>query len=150
MQLSKFTDFGFRVLITMAQDRQKTTVAKLSVELDVSKNHLSKVVHRLSHLGYIDGMRGRDGGICLKVEPETIKLADLVVGLEGNLDLVPCMDCTKVVKCNINEICLLRLALKEALNTFLKTLGQFTLLDIINQEGNGRAMTSLSAAVKNP
>lgn len=152
MQLSKFTDFGFRILISLAKTRQKTTVRELSQDLDVSKNHLSKVVHRLSHLGYIDGVRGRDGGIYLKVEPQNIKLADLIIGLEGKFDLVPCMnancDTETNNSCTLKAECLMGGVLNKALGTFYAALGQVSLLDAMKNQGPGESIDPLKANVQ--
>ena len=49
MQLSKFTDYTFRVLIYMAKHQEKLcTVEQLAAELEVSEHHLKKVIHRLA------------------------------------------------------------------------------------------------------
>ncbi len=131
MHLSKFTDFGFRVLIELALNPGKISVRELSDKLDVSKNHLSKVVHRLNQLGYIEGIRGREGGISLKIKPDEVLLSDLISGLEGNFVLVECMKCES--KCNLRTKCRIRESLTLALSAFFGALAQYTLADICQQ-----------------
>ena len=46
MQLNRFTDLGIRVLMYLSStDAPSVTIARLAQELQVSKNHLVKVVH---------------------------------------------------------------------------------------------------------
>jgi Rrf2 family nitric oxide-sensitive transcriptional repressor len=137
MHLSKFTDFGFRVLIELALNPGKISVRELSDKLDLSKNHLSKVVHRLNQLGYIEGIRGRDGGIALKVKPQDILLSDLVTGLESHFELVECMNCKSI--CNLETKCQIRESLGNALLAFFGVLAQSTLADICHQQSELRA-----------
>ena len=51
MQLSKFTDYAFRVLILLGQDYESArlhTAEELAQRLDTSEHHLKKVVQELA------------------------------------------------------------------------------------------------------
>jgi len=57
MELSQFTDFSLRVLIYVGvRDGEWSSVKEIAGAYGISKNHLVKVVHNLSKLGYL----GRD------------------------------------------------------------------------------------------
>ena len=46
MQLNRFTDLGIRVLMYLGSiEGPSVTIARLAEDLQVSKNHLVKVVH---------------------------------------------------------------------------------------------------------
>ena len=48
MQLTRFTDFGLRVLMYLTQCRDRpaaVTIPEIAARFDVSRNHLVKVVH---------------------------------------------------------------------------------------------------------
>ena len=61
MQLSKFTDYAFRVLIYLANNSEKlSTVEELAVELNASEHHIKKVVHKLAKTDFIISINCRD------------------------------------------------------------------------------------------
>ena len=45
------------------------SVREISNAYSISQNHLVKVAHRLSQLGYLKSTRGRSGGIALRLAP---------------------------------------------------------------------------------
>ena len=67
MRLTKHTDFSLRVLIYLSLQPTGKLVnnADIAQHFEIPKNHLIKVVHKLSRLNYIHTKRGRSGGIML-------------------------------------------------------------------------------------
>ena len=64
MQLTIFTDYSLRVLMYIAKKEDKlSTVAEIATYYSISQNHLVKIVHNLSLLGYIESLKGKNGGI---------------------------------------------------------------------------------------
>ena len=66
MQLTMFSDYALRILIYLAappKDREEKLPSLLDISraYGISFNHLSKVAHRLSQLGYVQAQRGRSG-----------------------------------------------------------------------------------------
>ena len=66
MQLTQFTDIGLRVLMYLSQlpSDARTTIDQVATALNVPRNHLTKVVARLATLGWVNSLRGRNGGLC--------------------------------------------------------------------------------------
>lgn len=64
MRLTTHTDHSLRTLMYLAarKDGLATTI-EVSQAYGVSYNHLMKVVHALRQAGYIQTVRGRQGGI---------------------------------------------------------------------------------------
>ena len=81
MRLTKHTDFSLRVLIYLSLQPTGKLVnnTEIAQHFEIPKNHLIKVVHKLSKLGYIHTKRGRSGGITLAKSPEKIKIAKKTV-----------------------------------------------------------------------
>jgi Rrf2 family nitric oxide-sensitive transcriptional repressor len=66
MRLTLHTDFALRVLIQVGLNDGKLTMIKdIAQTFGISKAHLMKVVNNLSQKGYLDTVRGRNGGIRL-------------------------------------------------------------------------------------
>ncbi len=128
MKLSQFTDFGLRSLMYLAQRPGQTvaTITELSEQLDISRNHLVKVVQFLSNQKILSAQRGRGGGIKLATEPENLKIGQLVYLLEQRDCVIDCCRRNCVLKGN----CLLKIALTNAYLDFIKSLDQHTLKDI--------------------
>ena len=66
MRLLASTDYALRLLMLLAQRRDETTsVETLARTLDLSRNHLHKIVQELHALGVVETMRGVGGGVRL-------------------------------------------------------------------------------------
>jgi len=83
MRLTLYTDFALRTLIQVGlNDGKLTTINDIARSFGISKQHLMKVVSRLSQMGYVEAVRGRNGGIRLMREPRHINIGQ-VVSLKG-------------------------------------------------------------------
>ncbi|WP_444685552.1 Rrf2 family transcriptional regulator [Alkalicoccus luteus] len=131
MHLTQYTDFSLRVLMyTAVQPSGKLSQIKdISEAYGISKNHLMKVVYRLGKLGYIETIRGRNGGIRLAREPQNINIGEVVRHTEDNFHLVECFN-SETNTCPITPACKLQFALSDALTAYLDVLDQYTLEDI--------------------
>ena len=128
MQLTRHTDFSLRVLIYLSLNKNEelVTINEISEHFDILKNNLTKVVNHLSQKGFIDTIRGKNGGLRLAKRPNKIKLGDVIESMEMNLDIV---DCSKPI-CPLNNNCELKNILNEAKLSFFKTLNNYTLADL--------------------
>ena len=131
MQLSKFSDYAFRTLIYLAKNREDLcTVDQLARELEISENHLKKVVNKLAKTDYIVSLKGRNGGLKLGLEPKEINLGMVLKFTEENLNLVECMDNQKLCPLMKNG-CKLKGIIAKSLNNFIKEMEQYTLEDVL-------------------
>ncbi|NBC36647.1 Rrf2 family transcriptional regulator [Novosphingobium sp. FSY-8] len=126
MQLTRHTDYALRLLICLAQaGDQRVSIGQVAETQDISRTHLMKVANHLVHAGFIEGVRGRGGGIRLARAADQINIGDVVAAMEPNCELV---DCTA---CRLIRGCTLPLALRQAKAAFLEVLRQSTLADIM-------------------
>ena len=139
MRLTLYTDFALRTLIQVAlNDGKLTTINDIARSFGISKQHLMKVVRRLSQTGYVEAVRGRNGGIRLMREPRHINIGQVVRDTEDQLDVIGCLE--RSGYCCIERVCVLRGALRDATNAFLAVLDTYTLADLIKPQ---RALSSL-------
>lgn len=132
MRLTHFTDYSIRVLIFLGvQQDGLSTIKEIADHYHISKNHLMKVVYELNRLGYIETVRGKNGGMRLNQEPGSINLGALVRRTESDLDLVECFSSEN--QCIITPACNLKHILDEALTAFVAVLDRYTLADLITQ-----------------
>ena len=131
MQLSKFTDYAFRALIYLASNSEKTIIVEdLAVDLNISKDHLKKVVQKLAKTDYIISTKGRNGGLRLGLKPEEINLGEVIKLTEENLNLVQCMNSPGLCPL-IARGCKLKGILSDSLEKFIEEMGKYTLEDIL-------------------
>lgn len=131
MRLTYYTDYSLRVLIFLALKEKGTlsNIKEISEAYSISKNHLTKIIHELGKHGYIETIRGRNGGIRLKRLPEEINIGELVRRTEEDFYLLECFDAERNT-CVLSPACRLKSMLNEALNGFFQVLDQYTLADI--------------------
>jgi Rrf2 family nitric oxide-sensitive transcriptional repressor len=137
MQLTKYTDYALRVLISLGH-RERTTIAEIASAHGLSENHLMKIVHGLSKSGYVETLRGRGGGLKLAREPREISVGEVVRSTEETLSVVECLADGYSGDCRLNDACTLKAALREARDAFLVTLDGYTLEDLLpKRRGSG-------------
>ncbi|MEI6559489.1 MAG: Rrf2 family transcriptional regulator [Rhodospirillaceae bacterium] len=130
MRLTRYTDFCFRVLIHAGlKDGSLSTTREISDRYGISSNHLMKVVYDLNIKGYLETVRGKNGGIRLGRLPEQINLGTLIRDIEDDMALVECH--TSESQCRIGSACLLRGVIGEGLRAFLGVLDRYTLADLL-------------------
>jgi Rrf2 family nitric oxide-sensitive transcriptional repressor len=131
MRLTLQTDYALRVLMYVGLKRDElTTVAEIVRRFGISEGHVMKVVHRLAQLGYLQTLRGKNGGIRLARKPGAITAGAVVRDVEPELGVLGCLQ-GRSGFCRIEECCVLRRALREATNAFLATLDRYTLTDLM-------------------
>lgn len=132
MQLTIFTDYGLRSLMFLAAHPDRLCSAReIADHYGISYNHLVKVTHRLSQLGYVQSVKGKGGGLKLAKDPATLKLGDIVKALEPNMELVECFN-PGTNTCRITNSCQLKHYLSDAKKAFLASLNSHTLTDTLN------------------
>jgi Rrf2 family transcriptional regulator, nitric oxide-sensitive transcriptional repressor len=142
MRLTLYTDFALRVLIHVGlNDGKLTTIKDIAQTFGISKAHLMKVVNDLSQKGYLDTVRGRNGGIRLMREPRDINIGQVVRETEIQLAVIGCLE--RRGYCPIERVCVLRGVLRNATEAFMAVLDAHTLADLIKPH---EALLSLPTA----
>lgn len=93
MRLTNYSDYALRSLIYLAIKPEPHLLANISDianSYNISKSHLTKIIHKLGQLGYIDSVRGKNGGIRLACRPKDINLGVLIKQIEPDFNLVEC------------------------------------------------------------
>lgn len=134
MQLTLFTDYALRLLtyLGVEQTERFIPIQDVATVYGVSRHYLLKVANDLARLGYIEAMRGRNGGVRLLVDPESVKLGELVREMEPDRGVLECVG-RPSSDCPIHRPCRLRPILGEAEAAFYDVLDRYTLADILSE-----------------
>lgn len=131
MRLTMFTDYSLRTLMYLSQHQERLcTSREIAESYGISLNHIVKVVHKLSQLGYIQSNKGKGGGIRLAKTPDELNLWELVKALEPDFTVVECFD-REHNSCRVVSACGLKSILHEAMQAFAATLARYTVADAI-------------------
>jgi Rrf2 family nitric oxide-sensitive transcriptional repressor len=132
MKLTAHTDYGLRVLMTLALlDDRLVTIDELARRHRLSKNHLMKVAQTLVGLGLVRSVRGRAGGLKLARDPADIRM-------------VECLG-DGPVACVLCGACRLTRALTQALEAFFGVLDALTLAELVELQPAMRERLGLAA-----
>lgn len=127
MQLTRFTDASLRVLMHLArQSGVLATTSDIAQLYGVPFNHLIKAVNHLSRSGWVQGSRGRGGGLKLAVPASEIVLGAVVRSTEPTMAVIECF----TPACPLRLNCELQRALHSATQAFYQVLDQYTLADL--------------------
>jgi Rrf2 family transcriptional regulator, nitric oxide-sensitive transcriptional repressor len=133
MRMTAFTDFGLRALILLADRPEEVlSAAAIADHFNVSRHHMAKVLQELAGAGYVESIRGPQGGVRLARDARDIRIGDVVRSLDKDQPLVDCFrkdggDCVLLPRCRLKAM------LARAKQGFLRELDRFTLSDCLEK-----------------
>jgi len=144
MQLTRYTDYAVRVLLHVgARDEGGlSSIQEIADVYDVSKDHLKKVTQDLGQAGFLETVRGRNGGLRLGRPAHLITIGQIVRHTETGFDLVDCSSCIIAPACTLPRI------LNEATRAFLAVLDKYTLGDVLTRRADLRGIFDRVAPLK--
>lgn len=132
MRLTSYTDYALRVLTYLGLRRDSLcTIAEIAEGYGISRNHLMKVVHELGRAGFVETVRGRNGGLRLARSPEAIGIGEVVRRMEDDFEIVACFG-PGASGCVIAKDCRLAGIMQEATTAFTTVLDRYTLADLLD------------------
>lgn len=135
MKLSTFSDYTLRVLMYLAIHRDRlATIPEIATAYEISENHLMKVVHQLARAGTVESVRGKGGGIRLALEPEAVRLGQVIRASETDAPIVECLS-EEGGACRIAPACRLSAILVRAFEAMFAALDEYTLADLVRKPG---------------
>ena len=130
MRLTFSTDYALRLLMLVGLETDRlVTIEEVADRFAISKNHLMKVAYQLGQEGFLETVRGRNGGLRLGKAPDRIVVGEVVRKMEPDFAVVECEN--PAGYCRIAPCCRLRSAMREAVQAFLEKLDQYTLEDLV-------------------
>ena len=133
MQLSKFKDYGLRVLMHLVVvSPDKVSVNRIAEVFDISEHHVAKVASQLVKGGFVTSGRGRAGGLMLAQNPKDISIGGVVRYLSGDVPVAECFN-TAGCDCRVFAQCGLRGPLYEAQQAFFAVLDKYTLENVVKE-----------------
>lgn len=149
MRLTLHTDYSLRALMYAGVKQDGlATVGEIADHFGISRAHVRTVINRLGRLGYIETVRGRNGGFRLLRKPTQISVGAVVRDTEEELGVAGCLQGSNY--CPIEDACILRRALQEATRAFLGVLDTYTLDDLLRPSKSLAKLLSIDWAPAAP
>jgi Rrf2 family transcriptional regulator, nitric oxide-sensitive transcriptional repressor len=151
VRLTKQTSHAIRILIDCARGgHAPIKVADIAQRLEITQQNVFKLVHILSHAGFVKGSRGRYGGVQLARAASAIKIGDVVRATEVTHIEVEDGGLGRKVTGRPSQ--LINSVLDNALDAFITVLDQHTIADMAKSATATASLTGgpQSAAKPNP
>lgn len=104
MQVSKSLDYAVRSLTYIAKEKASVfTIRDISEKQHIPQNYLAKIMRKLVQKGLLSSSPGPEGGYSLRKPTEDISLKDIYEAIEGDMQLIDCME--KNVVCELFNSC---------------------------------------------
>jgi len=105
-RISRLTDYGTLILVFLAsQERRLCSASEVATGTHVAQPTVQKLLKLLAKTGFVDSVRGTDGGYRLACDPGTITAAQILDALEGPVAITECSaddgDCVLESLCQV-------------------------------------------------
>lgn len=142
MRLTRQTNYAIRILMYCAANPDRLSrVGEIASAYSVSELFLFKILQPLVEAGFIETVRGRNGGVRLAKPAGAITLRDVVLVTEENFSLAECFESGS--DCPLIDSCALNSALHAALDAFLGVLGNHTIEGLVGASSSIRRRLGL-------
>jgi Rrf2 family nitric oxide-sensitive transcriptional repressor len=144
MRLTVFTDYALRVLMYLAlEPERRVRIRDVAESYGISRNHLMKVVNKLTRAELVESSRGVNGGLILARPASDITVGEVVQKCEDDLGLVECFRTDN--QCAITPECELKNVFGHALSEFMDVLDRYTIADLVAPRAKLRSRLRISA-----
>ena len=137
MKISTRTEYGIRVLVTLARHHGEGPLSLAGVAKAEKLPHayIEQLARDLRRAGLVTATRGQAGGYQLAREPEAIHLSEVVRVLEGPLLEMPCAGAENLEVCDRPQPCSVHEVFQRVYEALTDTLTGATLADVAATAG---------------
>lgn len=131
MKLSTKGRYGVKAMVELAINYSKNPVSikTISQRQNISEYYLEQLFSPLRKAGLIRSIRGAQGGYILNRDPKDIKISDIMIVLEGPIEIAECIETNE---CNNIDCCATRLLWAKIKNSIDEVMNSITLQDIVD------------------
>ncbi len=133
MKISTKGRYALRVMLELAlrNDDSPMTVKELSEKQNLSVKYLEQIIGTLNKAGYVNSLRGAQGGYVLAKKPSEYTVGMILRLTEGSLAPVACVEGKE--SCERSEACDTLFVWQEIYDAVNRVVDSITLEDILNR-----------------
>jgi Rrf2 family protein len=141
--ISKKTKYALKALIYLAREYDKgpILISDLARDERIPKKFLELILLSLRNNGILQSKKGKGGGYYLGKSPKSVSMGQVIRILEGPLAPVPCVSETAYAtcdECESEELCGIRMVMKDVRDAMAKILDSTTLADVLEKIENAK------------
>ncbi len=104
--IKRETDYALRALLKLALEGDFLPAGALAEAEDIPEDFLRKIMQTLHHAGIVESRQGPFGGYRLALAPAQVTLLDVLVAVQGRLDVNECFQapgaCQRAPRCPVH------------------------------------------------
>ena len=135
--LTKKSQYAFKALTYLADKQAEgpVLISEIAKKKRIPLKFLENILLQLRKAGILESKKGKGGGYFFKVDPETVKMAQVIRLIDGPIAMLPCVSLYFYERCkNCNEKkCGLHDVMLQVRDATLSILEGRTLADIRDQ-----------------
>ena len=138
MKISTRTEYGIRVLVTLARlgdDDACLSLTEIAKREKLPHAYLEQLVGDLRRAGIVTATRGQSGGYRLARPAAEIPMADAVRALEGPLLEMPCAGAEDLEHCDRPQPCSVHEVFQRVYESLSLSLGATNLAEVVATAG---------------
>lgn len=134
MKFSAKTEYGLRAVLDLAyhHDECPIQLRAISRREKIPGRFLEQVMSTLRCAGLVESVRGAKGGYILSRRPENISLSEVVIALEGPINIMECVTDSQF-ECDELPMCVIRDVWSDVQRSLITTLSSINLRDLCEQ-----------------
>lgn len=137
MKISTKGRYALRLLLDLAEHNTGTPirVKEIATRQNISEKYLEQIISVLNKAGYVQSIRGAQGGYLLKKEPNAYTIGEILRLTEGSIAPVSCLD-EQETSCERKENCVSVILWKKINDAVNEVVDNTTLQDLMDWKRN--------------
>ncbi|MCA1568756.1 MAG: Rrf2 family transcriptional regulator [Chloroflexi bacterium] len=138
MKISTRTEYGIRILVTLARlhpDDACLSLTQIAKREKLPHAYLEQLVGDLRRAGLVSATRGQAGGYRLARAADQIAMTDAVRALEGPLLEMPCAGAEDLEHCDRPQPCSVHEVFQRVYESLSASLGATNLAEVVATAG---------------
>jgi Rrf2 family protein len=140
----KETEYALRSLVYIQMQNQlgkRPGVVEISAETDTPPPFTAKILQRMVRMGFLESMKGKNGGYYFNSEKPAVPLKDLIIAIEGKKIFTGCG--FGLSQCDENNPCPLHDAYSSIRDAIDQLLSLETIQNLARKDNPERALSRL-------
>ena len=138
MRISTRTEYGIRVLVTLARNEGEDgclSLAEIAKREKLPHAYLEQLAGDLRRAGLVTATRGQAGGYRLARPAEQIAMTDVIRALEGPILEMPCAGVGDLEHCDRPQPCSVHEVFQRVYESLSLSLGATSLAEVVASAG---------------
>ncbi len=136
LELGRRADYAIRATVDLARHHPhggRRKARAIAEEMGIPTSYVPQILAELVRADIVTSLAGPDGGYALGLAPEDITLLDVLGAVEGAVPSTACV--LRGGPCRWDGICAVHVPWARAQQALLDVLGQTTLRDVVDADG---------------